>query len=166
MASPLRQVPLRQVNIQGSPLRQVPLRQVDFQASPLRQVPLRQVDIQGSPLRQVPLRQVANLSAIVNCAAVDCGSQTLTLGDVPVDALIGTLGALVGSVPSDVDLGTLGELGGPDYPDAYGAADAALTRHAGRARRVLRRHHARRHRRAWLRERLSATPRSTTSWPC
>ena len=125
VASPLRQVPLRQVNIQGSPLRQVPLRQVDFAASPLRQVPLRQVNIQGSPLRQVPLRQVANLSAIVDCGAVDCASQSLTLGDVPIDALIGTLGALVGSVPSETDLGTLGELGGPDHPDAYGAADAA-----------------------------------------
>ena len=122
-ASPLRSIPLRSIDIQGSPLRSIPLRSIDIQGSPLRSIPLRSIDIQGSPLRSIPLRSIANLASLVNCSEFpDCASQTLTLGDVPVEALTGTLGALAGSVPSEINLGTLGELGG--YPDAYGAADA------------------------------------------
>ena len=140
--SPLRQIPLRQIDILGSPLRQIPLRQIVLQTSPLRQIPLRQIDILGSPLRQIPLRQISTIAAVVNCSAfVSCASQTLTLGDVPVGALIGTLGALVDRIPADIELGTLGQMGGPEHPDAYGAADAATLATLGELAAVVRRHH-------------------------
>ena len=140
--SPLRQIPLRQIDIQGSPLRQIPLRQIVVQSSPLRQIPLRQIDILGSPLRQIPLRQISTIAAVVNCSAfVSCGSQTLTLGDVPVGALIGTLGALDRPHP--------GRHGPRDArADGWTGAPRRLRRrrcgnvgHARGARRVLRRHH-------------------------
>ena len=124
-ASPLRSIPLRSIDIQASPLRSIPLRSINIQASPLRSIPLRSINIQASPLRSIPLRSIANVANVVNCSVfLDCASQTLTLGDVPLAALIGDLGALVSAIPTHIDLGSLGELGGPDHPDAYGAADA------------------------------------------
>ncbi len=114
--------------------------QIDFEASPLRSMPLRSIDIQGHRCgrsrcgRSTSRRRRcgrfrcgrstsrARRCGRSRCAGrqprrhrrllgvPDCGSQTLTLGDVPFEALIGTLGALVGSVPSEINLGTLGEL--------------------------------------------------------
>ncbi len=94
---PLSSIPLSSIPLSSIPLSSIPLSSISVNGTPLSSIPLSSIPLSSIPLSSIPLSSIplSSIGNVVNCAMVDCATQTL--GDaVTANAILpgATLGQL------------------------------------------------------------------------